>query len=99
MKSFVKLIAAGLVLSSAAEAEDVLDVRASPAVDRLIVITNDAQVLVLVRDAANDLVLGSVCILILVDEQVAVALLHFVEHLGVGVEQANGPQQQVVEIE
>ena len=39
------------------EAEDLLDVRAAPAVDALVVVAHDAQVAVSVGDAAHDLVL------------------------------------------
>ncbi len=46
----------------------------------------------------NQLVLGPVGVLILVDQDVAEPLLVVLEHIGTGLEQVDGDQQQVVEV-
>ena len=56
------------------EVEDVPNVGAAPAVDRLIVVADDADVAVLAAEQLDQLVLRAVGVLILVDEDVAKAL-------------------------
>ena len=57
------------------EVEDVADVGLAPAVDRLIRIADDEQVAVLRREGGDQDVLDAVGVLILVDQDVRVALL------------------------
>jgi hypothetical protein len=52
------------------EAEDVGDLGAAPAVDRLVVVADHAQVLARAGEPAHHLELGAVGVLILVDHQV-----------------------------
>ena len=85
----------GVVL---AEREDVLDLRAAERVDRLRVVAHDADLAVVLREAADDDVLRVVGVLILVDEDVAELLLIAGQHLGRVAQQDVGLQQQVVEV-
>ena len=59
----------------ALEVEDVAQVRAAPAVDALVVVADDGEVVVLAARAADPEVLRAVRVLVLVDVQVAPALL------------------------
>ncbi len=59
----------------ALEVEDVAQVRAAPRVDRLVVVADDAQVAVLRRERPDPQVLRPVRVLVLVDVEVAPALL------------------------
>ena len=80
------------------EVEDVLDVRAAPAVDRLVVIAHDHKVLVLRGKQVRDLVLDVVRVLVLVHADVAEALLVLLEHLRTGAQQLERSHQKVVEV-
>ena len=55
------------------EVEDVADVGAAPAVDRLVVVADDHQVAVPAAEQLHELVLRAVGVLVLVDEHVAEA--------------------------
>ena len=81
------------------EAEDLPDVGAAPAVDRLVVVAHHAHVAVLAADEPHDLVLRVVRVLVLVDQHVAVALAVVLAHRVVVAQQAHRLQQQVVEVE
>ena len=86
---------AGVVLL---EVEDVADVGAAPRVDGLVVVAHHHEVLVLAGQKARDLVLGAVRVLILVDADVAEALLVLLENVGVVAQEAIGVDEQVVEV-
>ena len=66
--------------------QDIGDVGATPAINGLVVVTYDHEVLVLGGQQVGDLVLDVVGVLILVDANVAEALLVLVEHLGAGAQ-------------
>ena len=70
------------------EAQDVADLGAAPAVDRLIVIADTAQISTHLRQQTQPQVLGDVGVLVLVDEQVAEASLIIGEDVGITGEQA-----------
>ena len=78
--------------------QDIGDVGATPAINGLIVIAHDHEVLVLGGQQVGDLVLDVVGVLILVDANVAEALLVLVEHLGAGAQQLERAHEQVVEV-
>ena len=78
--------------------QDVGDVGAAPAVNGLVVVAHDHEVLVLGGQQVGDLVLDVVGVLILVDANVAEALLVLVEHLGAGTQQLERAHEQVVEV-
>ena len=61
----------------ALEVEDVADIGATPAEDGLVVVAYDRQVLLEAREVPKQHVLGAVRVLVLVDEDVLVAVLPF----------------------
>src|SRR6476660_5553486 len=80
------------------EVEDVPDVGAAPSIDRLVVVTDDADVAVSAGEELDELILRVVRVLILVDEDVlelAPVLLELGRILG---EEANGKDEQIVEV-
>ena len=83
----------------ALEVEDVAQVGAAPRVDALVVVADDGQVLALAGEQADPQVLGAVGVLVLVDVQVAPAILVVRQHAGRLLEQPHGLVEQVVEVE
>ena len=83
----------------ALEIEDVADVGAAPAVDRLVGIADDAQVRIIHRQAAGDGVLGLVRVLIFVDEDIAKAGVELGAQLRVVLKGERGPEEQIVEVD
>ena len=82
----------------ALEFEDVADLGAAPAVDRLVVVADAAQVAVALRQQPQPQILREIGVLVLVDQQIAEALLVMPEDLGVLAEQRQIVQQQIAEI-
>ena len=80
------------------EVQDIGDVGATPAVDGLVIVAHDHEVLVLGGQQVGNLVLDVVGVLILVDANVVEALLVLVEHLGAGAQQLERAHEQVVEV-
>ena len=80
------------------ELQDVADVRAAPAVDRLVGVADDADVAVGLAQQLDDLVLGVVGVLELVDQDVAEALLVGGPHVVEGLQQVGRHHQEVVEV-
>ena len=78
--------------------QDIGDIGATPAVNGLVVVAHDHEVLVLGGQQVGNLVLDVVGVLILVDANVAEALLVLVEHLGAGAQQLECAHKQVVEV-
>ena len=78
--------------------QDIGDVGATPAINGLVVVAHDHKVLVLGGQQVGDFVLDVVGVLILVDANVAEALLVLVEHLGAGAQQLERAHEQVVEV-
>ena len=81
------------------EVEDVANVGAAPAVDRLIVIAHDAEIAVPAREMPDEHVLRAIGILILVDEDVLEPALVLLEFARIVAEQLHGEQQQVIEVD
>ena len=81
------------------EIQDVLDRGASPGVDALVGIADDTDVAVLLREHVHELVLRSVRVLVLVDQDVPEPLLVVLEHLRVIAEEPDGFADQVVEVQ
>jgi hypothetical protein len=81
------------------EIQNVLDVRAAPAINRLIFVAHHADIAVRFRQQPHQLVLAAVGVLILVDHHVAEPPV--IQRAGgfIVIEQAHGLQQQIVEIE
>jgi hypothetical protein len=79
------------------ELEDVLHLRAAPRIDRLVVVADAADVLALLGEQAEPEILDAVGVLILVDHDVAEALL-VSRALAIGLEDREHVEQQVAEI-
>ncbi len=80
------------------ELEDVADFRAAPAIDRLVVVADAADVLVISRQQAQPQILRDVRILILVDEDIAEPLLIALQDIRMLLKYADCVQQQVAKI-
>ena len=81
------------------EAEDVLDLRPPPAVDRLVLVPDRAERVGRLAEQPDQRVLRAVGVLVLVDEQVPDAPPLGGEQRRVLAQQAHGPDDQVVEVE
>ncbi len=81
------------------EAQDVADLGAAPAVDRLIIVADAAEIAVALRQEPEPEVLGDVGVLVLVDQDVAKPMVIIREHVGVGGEQRQVVQQQIAEVD
>ena len=79
------------------ELEDVADVRAAPGVDGLVFIADDADVAVFTKEL-HQLVLRTVRVLVLVDEQILVLAVVALADFARRLQQANGFEQQIVEV-
>ena len=80
------------------EAQDVVDLGAAPAVDRLVVVADAADVRRALRQEAQPQVLRDVGVLILVDQDVAEAAMIVGEYVRVLAEEAQAFEQQIAEI-
>ena len=80
------------------EAEDVADLGAAPAVDRLVVVADAADVAMLLREQPEPQILGYVGVLVFVHEQVAEARVVFGEDVRVLREDRQVVQEEVAEI-
>ncbi len=81
------------------EAEDVAQRRAPEAVDALVVVPDDGDVAVRLRQQTDDLPLGVVRVLELVDEDVAVSRALLVKDRAMIAQQSEGEPDLVAEIE
>ena len=81
------------------ELEDVANVGSAPRVDRLIFIANGADVVACAREHQHELVLRTVRVLIFVDQDVLKAAVVILAHRRGRLQQTNGVEQQVIEIE
>jgi hypothetical protein len=80
------------------EAQDVADLGAAPAVDRLIVVADAGDVAMGLREQAQPQILGDVGVLVLVDQDRPKALLVVGQNVRLRGEQAQAVQQQVTEV-
>jgi hypothetical protein len=83
----------------ALEVEDVAHLGAAPAVDALVVVADHADVLRLAGEVHEQVELGRVRVLVLVDHQVPEAVGVLLLHRWVLLEEPRGQQQQVVEVD
>ena len=81
------------------EIQNVAHIRAAPTVNRLIGITDDANVFVFGGKLLCQNVLRNVCILILVDGNVLETLLITLQNVGIFVEKIHGRENQIVEVQ
>ena len=80
------------------EAQDVVDLGAAPAIDRLVVVADAADVLVALGQQPQPQILRHVGVLILVHQHVFEAALILLQHIGMVLEDAQDFEQQVAEI-
>ena len=80
------------------EAQDVVDFRPAPAIDRLVVIAHAADVLVALREKPQPQVLRHVGVLVFVHQHVFEAALILLQHVRVLLEDAQHLEQQVAEV-
>ncbi len=81
------------------EVQDVPDVRTPPSIDRLIVVSDDHEILVLTREQLDEAELRPIRVLVLVDQQEGEALAISLEQVGIRLEELHRPHEEVVEIE
>ena len=81
------------------EIENVADVGAAETIDRLIGITDTADVPVLGRQQSEDQVLGTVGVLVLVDQNVTPQTAVPRQHLGDVLEELQRGEQEIVEVD
>ena len=86
------------------EAQDVVDLGAAPAIDRLVVVADAAQVLRLRGIGALDQqpqpqILGGVGVLVFVHQNIFEALLVLAQHIRLFTQQAKGFEQEIAEID
>ena len=80
------------------ELQDIGDLRPAPAVDRLVVIADAADILVALREQPQPEILRAVGVLIFVDQYIFKLVLVALEYLAMVFEQVQRVQQQVAEI-
>ncbi len=80
------------------EAQDVVDLRAPPAIDRLVVVADAAEVLARLGEEAQPQILRDVGVLVLVHQHVAEALLVLLQHVRVLAPEPQAFEQEVAEI-
>ncbi len=80
------------------EAQDVVDLGAAPAIDRLVVVADAADVVPPLRQQPQPEVLDDVGVLVLVDQHVPEAVLILLQDIRVLAEQAHAFEQQIAEI-
>ena len=83
----------------ARQSTQVLDIGAAPAVDRLVVVADRGECRARPCQQLEQVVLAGVGVLVLVDQQVAQAVLPLVEHLLLRAEQFNRQGNQIVEVD
>ena len=80
------------------EAQDVVDLGPAPAIDRLVVVADHAEIARTLRQQPQPQILRNVGVLIFVHQHVAEAILVLRQHVGVLAENAQVMQQQVAEV-
>ena len=81
------------------EPQDVADLGPAPAIDRLVVVADAADVAMCLRQQPQPQVLRDVGVLVFVHEDIAEALLPLRQHVRVRLEDHHAMQQQVAEID
>src|ERR1700682_2960630 len=75
------------------------DVGRTPAIDGLVFVTDDADVPMLIGEQSNDGVLGDIGVLKLVDEQVAILFLVFLQYAWPITKKPHRLSEQVVKVQ
>ena len=79
--------------------EDVPDIGTAELVDRLVVVTHDAEVFMGACQKAYQFELGSVGVLVFIHHDIAKALLIHLQYFVVGVEKLHGQHEKIVKIQ
>ena len=82
----------------ALERKDVIDLRAAPAIDRLVVVADAADIVARFGQQLQPLVLGDVGVLILVHQDIDEAAAILLQHVGILAQHLDRGEQQVAEI-
>ena len=80
------------------EAQDIGDFRTAPRIDRLVIITDAADILMALREQAQPEILRAVGVLIFVDEDIFEPLLVALQDFPVGLQQVEDMQQQIAKV-
>ena len=80
------------------EVEDIVDIGTTKAVDALCIVTHHAHTTMLIRQLQDNLLLGVVGVLVLVDQHIAETLYIFLADVLVTLKQQEGLHQQVVKV-
>ena len=83
----------------ALEAQDVVDLGAAPAIDRLVVIADAADIVRALREQPQPEILRDIGVLILIDQYVAKAAVIIRQHIRILAQQADALEQQVAEVD
>ena len=81
------------------EIQNVVEVGATPSVDRLIGVTRHGEVGMVDRKRSHDGVLSQVCVLVLVDHDVLELLVQVRSHLGVFPQQPSEVEEQIIKVD
>ena len=74
--------------------ENVADVGAAPGINALVLIANCADVLVLASQQLHQFILGAICVLVFIHEEIAITALVALSHFGGNLQQPRGLEQQ-----
>src|ERR1700730_8696051 len=81
------------------EPQDIVDIGAAPAVDRLVIIANAAKIAARLREKAQPEILNDIGVLIFVDENIAKPLLVMLQNFLALAKQPQAFEQKVAEID
>ncbi len=81
-----------------AEAQDVIDIGAAPAIDRLIVVADAADIVPALGQELQPEILDRVRVLIFIDQHVAEAVLKFLQHIRIFAKEPQAFEQKIAEI-
>jgi hypothetical protein len=80
------------------EGEDMADFGSAPAIDRLVVVANDAKISMALSEGPHDPVLAAVGVLVFVDKNLVKAAGFDSQYIGMLAEQAAHQEQQIIEV-
>ena len=81
------------------EAQYVVDLGPAPAIDRLVVVADTANVLVSLGQQSQPQILSNIGVLILIDQHVFEPALILLQHIGVHLENMQNLEQQIAEVD
>ena len=82
----------------ALEAQNIIDLGAAPAIDRLIVVADAADIVAPLGEQPQPQILGRVGVLIFIDEHIAEAVLIEFQDIGIFAKEPQGFEQKIAEI-